>query len=90
MVFALAFIVLVVVAPVMVSLAMTYNKKVVRRLNDREANQPSQRILDAVTAMSPAERVALSPSLSVVPTSVAHKKTDARPSHNPVKEPISA
>lgn len=90
MVLGIAFIVVVIAVPVMVSYAMTYGKRIVRELNDDVANQPSQRILDAVAAMSPAVRVAPSTTLSVAPTSVSHKKSDVRPSRNPVKEPISA
>ena len=70
--------------------ATTFGKRIVRKLNDDAANRPSQRILDLVAAMSPTERVAVSPTLSVAPTSVTHKKSDVRPSRNPVKEPISA
>ena len=37
-----------------------------------------------------AERVALFPTLSVAPSGVRHKKSDVRPTRNPVKESISA
>ena len=90
MVFASVFMVVLIAAFVMMSYATTFGKRILRKLNDEEANQPSQRILNLVAAMSPAERVALSPTLSVAPTSVTHKKSDVRPSRNPVKEPISA
>ena len=90
MVFAFAFIAVVIAAPVMVSYAMTFNKRIVRELNDDEANRPSQRILDVVMAMTPADRVALLPTSSVMPTRVTHKKSDVTPSRRPVKEPVTA
>jgi hypothetical protein len=90
MVLALAFIVFVIAAPVMVSYAMTFGKRIMRELNDNDANQPSQRILEIVASMSPAQRVALSPTASVAPTSATHKKSDVRPPRNPVRAPISA
>jgi hypothetical protein len=90
MVFALVFVAFVIAAPVMVSLATTFNKRIVRDMNDDVANRPSQKILDVVAAMSPAERVALLPTASAVPARVAHEKSDVRPSRQPAKEPISA
>jgi hypothetical protein len=90
MVFASVFMVVLIAALVLMSHATTFGKKIVRELNDDAANQPSQRILNLVAAMSPAERVALSPTMLVAPTNVTHKKSDVQPSRNPVKEPISA
>ena len=90
MVFSSVFMVVLIAATVTVSLATTFSKRIVRELNDDKANMPSQRILDVVAAMSPAERIALFPTMSVAPTSVSHKKSNVRPSRNPVKESISA
>jgi hypothetical protein len=90
MVFALMFIAVLIAAQVMVSLGATFGKRIVRELNDDEARMPSRRILDVVASMSPAERVALFPTLSAAPISVTHKKSDVRPSRNPVKESINA
>jgi hypothetical protein len=90
MVFASVFMVVLIAALVFMSQATTFGKKIVRELNDDAANQPSQRILNLVAAMSPVEQVALPPTLLVAPTNVTHKKSDVRPSRNPVKEPISA
>jgi hypothetical protein len=67
----------------------TFGKRIVRELNDDQANRPSQRILDAVRAMSPADRVVPVPTLFVAPTSVTHE-SDVRPSRHPAKERISA
>jgi len=90
MVFAYLFIVVIIAAPVVVSLATTFSRRIVRKLNDSAANIPSRQILDAVASMSPAERVALFPTLSVAPTGVRHKKSDVQSTRNPVKESISA
>ena len=90
MVFAYLFIGVIITAQVMVSLATTFSRRIVRELNDEAANIPSRQILDAVASMSPSERVALFPTLSVAPTGVRHKKSDVRPTRNPVKESINA
>ena len=80
MVFASVFMLVLITALVVVSRATTYSKRIVHEWNDDDAKQPSQQILNVVAAMSPAERVALFPALSVVPTS-AHSETPATASH---------
>jgi hypothetical protein len=87
---ASTFIAVLIVALVTVSQATTLNTRIVRKWNGDETNQPSQWILDAVAAMSTAGRVSTSPTLSVAPTSVTHKKSDVPPSRQSAKERISA
>jgi hypothetical protein len=54
---------------VMVSRAQTFGKKLAREWQEEDSFQPSQQLLDIMLAMSPAEKVALFPTLSVMLTS---------------------
>ena len=89
MVFASVFMVVLIVLLVMVSRASTYSKRIVREWSD-DANQPSQQILNVVAAMSPAERVALFPTLSVMPTGAPSETPELTPRRHATKVRISA
>ena len=89
MAFTFMLVSVLIVALVVTSLAMTFNKRIVQELNDDQANRPSQRILDVVAAMSAIARV-VPPTLSVAPTSATNEKANVRPSRHPAKERLNA
>jgi hypothetical protein len=68
MLFASVFMVVLIAALVTVSRAQTYGKKLAREWHEEDAYRPSQQLLDIMSAMSPAEKIALFPTLSVVLT----------------------
>ena len=89
MVYASVFMVVLIASLVMVSRAMTYGKRIVREWND-DVKQPSQQILEVVAAMTPAERVALFPTLSVVATSAPSETPEQVPVRHSTKVRVSA
>jgi L-asparagine transporter-like permease len=64
-VFASVFMVVIIAVLVMVSRAQTFGKKLAREWQEQDSFQPSQQLLDIMLAMSPGEKVALFPTLSV-------------------------
>lgn len=89
MLYASVFMVVLIASLVVVSRATTFSQRIVREWND-DAKQPSQQILEVVAAMSPAERVALFPTLSVVPTSAPSETPEQVPVRHSTKVRISA
>jgi hypothetical protein len=69
MLFASVFMVVLIAVLVAVSRTQTYGKKLAREWHEVDAYQPSQQLLDIMSSMSSAEKVALFPSLSMVLTS---------------------
>jgi hypothetical protein len=90
MLFTSVFMVVLIAALVTVSQVTTLSKRIVRKSNDDSVNRPSQRILDVVAGMSPADRATLFPAMSAAPTNVTQKESDVRTSRNLIKVPISA
>jgi len=90
MIFASVFMVVLIAVLVTVSRAQTYGKNLAREWHEEDAYRPSQQLLDIMTAMSSAEKVALFPSLSKVLTSAPREAPDLTEAERSTPVRISA
>jgi hypothetical protein len=90
MVFASLFMAGLIISLVMVSRAATLRTKIVRECRDEHATRPSQQIVDILTAMSPAEKIALFPTLSVMSSRASSVIADLTPVERSADVKISA
>lgn len=90
MAFTSVFMAVLIVSLVTVSLSPTLSKRIVRKWNDDDANRPSQRILDIVSAMAPTEKIAPFATLSEMPTSAPRETPELMPDKRSAKVRISA
>ncbi len=88
--FTSVFMAVLIVSLVTVSLSPTLSKRIVRMWYDDDANRPSQRILDIVSAMAPTEKTAPFPTLSVTPTSAPRETPQLTSDKRSAKVRISA
>ncbi len=90
MLFASLFMVGLIASLVMVSRASTFSKKLVCEWQDQDDFRPSQQLLDIMSAMSPAEKIALFPTLSVMSSSAPSVTPELTPATCPAPVRISA
>ena len=87
---ASSFIAVLIVALVTVAFSPTLSKRIARKWYDADANQPSQRILDIVSAMASTEKIAPPPTSSKMPTSADRETSELMPDQRVAKVRISA